>query len=185
MRRINLFLILLITSLIALITLTIVSFYVLSSPSSNWVNEMWSHMGGMMGGTYTDTAVQNPAAPYFMVGIIVLVGVVIVSAGGLVYFYVFPEVKTGQARRGEQVSAQDSTAYEAIVKTLTDEERKVIEVLTIHNGKYLQKYIRKEAGLSRLKTHRILVRLADRGIVTLKKTGNTNEVQLSDWLNNK
>ena len=184
MRRINLFLILLIASLIALVALTLVSFYVLSSSSSDWVNEMWGHMGGMMGGT-SGSVVQNPAAPYFMVGIVVLVGVVVVSAGGLVYFYVFPEVRTGQARRGGQVSAQDSTAYEAIVKTLTDEERKVIEVLTVHNGKYLQKYIRKEAGLSRLKTHRILVRLADRGIVTLKKTGNTNEVQLSDWLNNK
>ena len=182
MRRVNLFLILLLASLIALVTLTVVGFYVLSSGSSDWVNEMWSHMGGMMGGT-SDVTVQNPAAPYFMVGIVVLVGVVVVSAGGLVYFFMFPEIKTGQARRGEQISAQDSTAYEAIVKTLTDEERKVIEVLKTHNGKYLQKYIRKEAGLSRLKTHRILVRLADRGIVTLKKTGNTNEVQLSEWLN--
>jgi hypothetical protein len=182
MRRVNLFLILLVTSLIALVALIIVGFYVLSSPSSDWVNEMWSHMGGMMGGS-SDDIVQNPASPYFMAGVVVLVGVVIVSAGGLVYFFVFPEIKTGQARRGEQVSAQDSTAYEAIVKTLTDEERKVIEVLKTHEGKYLQKYIRKEAGLSRLKTHRILVRLADRGIVTLKKTGNTNEVQLSEWLN--
>ena len=181
MRRINLFLILLVTSLIALVALIAVSFYVLSSPSSDWVNEMWSHMGGMMGGT-SDATVQNPAAPYFMVGVVVLVGVVLVSAGGLVYFFVFPETKTDHARRGEQVSTQDSTAYEAIVKTLTNEERKVIEVLKTHNGKYLQKYIRKEAGLSRLKTHRILVRLADRGIVTLKKTGNTNEVQLSEWL---
>jgi uncharacterized membrane protein len=68
------------------------------------------------------------------------------------------------------------------VKTLTDEERSVIQVLTVHDGKYLQKYIRKEAGLSRLKTHRILARLADRGIVSLKKTGNTNQVELSDWL---
>jgi uncharacterized membrane protein len=68
------------------------------------------------------------------------------------------------------------------VKTMTDEERSVVQVLKVHEGKYLQKYIRKEAGLSRLKTHRILARLADRGIVTLKKTGNTNEVQLSDWL---
>jgi len=181
MRRINLFLMLLITSLIALLALIIVSFYVLSSPSSDWVNEMWGHMGGMMGGT-SNTAVQNPAAPYYMVGIVVLVGVVLVSAGGLVYFFVFPEIKAGQAGRGEQVSAQDSTVYEAIVKTLTDEEHRVIEVLATHNGKYLQKYIRKEAGLSRLKTHRILARLADRGIVTLKKTGNTNEVQLSEWL---
>ena len=172
----------LVTSMIALIAFIVVGFYVLSSPSSDWVNEMWSHMGGMMSGS-SDVIVQNPAAPYFMVGVVVLVGVVIVSAGGLVYFFMFPEIKAdGQARRGEQVSAQDSTAYEAIVKTLTDEERRVIEVLKIHGGKYLQKYIRKEAGLSRLKTHRILVRLTDRGIVKLKKTSNTNEVQLSEWL---
>jgi hypothetical protein len=181
MRRINLFLILLVTSLIALIALIVVGFYVLASPSSNWVNEMWSHMGGMMGGS-SDVIVQNPAAPYFMVGVVVLVGVVIVGAGGLLYFSMFPEIKTGQASRGEEVSAQDTTAYEAIVKTLTDEERKVIEVLNTHDGKYLQKYIRKEAGLSRLKTHRILVRLTDRGIVTLKKFGNTNEVRLTDWI---
>jgi uncharacterized membrane protein len=174
-------LILLVTSLIALVALVIVGFYLLSSGSSDWVNEMWSHMGGMMGGS-SDVTIQNPAAPYFMVGIVALVGVIIVSAGGLVYFFMFPEIKTGQARHSEQVSAQNSTAYEAIVKTLTDEERKVIEVLTVHDGKYLQKYIRKEAGLSRLKTHRILARLAVRGIVTLNKFGNTNEVQLTDWL---
>ena len=183
MRRINLFLILLVTSLIVLTAFTVVSFYMLSSGSSNWVNEMWSHMGGMMDGT-SDVTIQNQAAPYFMVMVVVIVGVVVVSAGSLVYFFMFPEIKTGgQAGHKEQVSAQGSTAYEAIVKTLTDEERKVIQVLKIHEGKYLQKYIRKEAGLSRLKTHRILVRLANRGIVTLKKTGNTNEVQLSEWLN--
>ncbi len=70
----------------------------------------------------------------------------------------------------------------AIVKTLSDEERKVIEVLNSHDGKYLQKYIRSEAGLSRLQTHRIVARLSERGIVTLEKTGNTNQVLLADWL---
>ena len=182
MRRTNIFIILLIASLIALMALIIASFYVLASPSSDWVSDMWSHMGGMMG--TSDVPIQNPVAPYFMIMVVILVGVVIASTGGLVYFLMFPEIKTvGQAKSAEQFAAQNSaTAYEAIVKTLTDEERKIIQVLTGHNGKYLQKYIRKEAGLSRLKTHRILVRLADRGIVTLKKTGNTNEVQLSEWL---
>ena len=177
------FLLLLITSLIALLVLIIAGFYVLSaSSSSNWMSDMWSHMGGMMG--TSDITVQNPATPYFTVMFMVLISVVIVSAGGLVYFLMFPELKTtSQAKRAEQVSVQNSTAYEAIVKTLTDEERKVIQVLKTHNGKYLQKYIRKEAGLSRLKTHRILARLADRDIVALKKSGNTNEVQLSAWLN--
>jgi len=65
---------------------------------------------------------------------------------------------------------------------VTDEERRVIQVLKVHDGKYLQKYIRKEAGLSRLKTHRILARFAEKGLVSLEKTGNTNQVSLASWL---
>jgi uncharacterized membrane protein YccC len=178
MRKVNIFLALLIGSLISLAILMVAGFYVLASPyPSSWMSDMWGHMGGIMGGS---AQVQSPALPFFTVAFFVLVGVAIVGAGGLVYFLAFPEIK---ATGAEQVVAQNGTsAYAAIVKTLTDEERKVIQVLTAHDGKYLQKYIRKEAGLSRLKTHRILARMADRGIVTLKKTGNTNEVQLSDWL---
>jgi len=182
MRRVTVFLLLLITSLAALVVLIVAGFYVFSaSPSSNWMSDMWGHMSGMMG--TAEVPVQNPALPYFSVMFVVIVGIVIVSVGGLAYFLMFPEIKTiNQAKSGEQVSSQNPTAYEVIMKTLTDEERKVVKVLTTHDGRYLQKYIRKEAGLSRLKTHRILSRLADRGIVSLKKSGNTNEVQLLDWL---
>ena len=74
------------------------------------------------------------------------------------------------------------TPYESVIMTLSDDERKVIAVLSAHDGKYLQKYVRSETGLSRLKTHRIVARLAERGIVTLEKTGNTNQVLLADWL---
>jgi len=58
-------------------------------------------------------------------------------------------------------------------------------VLKKHDGKYLQKYIRTETGLSRLKTHRVIARFAERGMVTLEKVGNTNEVRLMDWLKKK
>ena len=73
--------------------------------------------------------------------------------------------------------------YDSVTKTLTPEERQVLDVISSHNGKYLQKYIGNETGLSRLKTHRIVSRLAERGIVSTEKTGNTNKVILSDWLN--
>jgi hypothetical protein len=72
--------------------------------------------------------------------------------------------------------------YDAVMKTLKPDERQVLEVLKSHNGTYLQKLIKKEAGLSRLKTHRIIARLAERGIVTVRAYGNTNEVTLSNWL---
>jgi uncharacterized membrane protein len=147
-------------------------------------------MGGMMGGA-AQTSVQNPALPFFGVAFVVLVGVTIVGVGGLAYFLAFPEIKTVSALKAEEAVVHNAveqpvqnacTPYESVSKTLTDEERKVVEVLTAHDGKYLQKYIRKEADLSRLKTHRIVARLAERGIVTLEKTGNTNQVLLADWL---
>lgn len=185
MQKVNIFLTLLIASLVSLTVLIIVGFYVLTASPypSNWMSEMWGHMGGMMGGS--QVTIQNPALPYFGVLFIVLVSITIVSIGGLVYFLAFPEIKTKSAATAaaEQLPPQNLvTPYESVVKTLTDEERRVIETLKVHEGKYLQKYIRKEAGLSRLKTHRIIVRLAERGIVTLEKFGNTNQVVLADWL---
>jgi uncharacterized membrane protein len=195
MRRTNVFLTVLIVSLASLIALTVIGFTVFASGSqpSNWMSDMWSHMGGggMMGGT-TPTTTQNPALPYFGVAFVVLIGVTIVGVAGLAYFLAFPEFRTGaapvicdtpvQANAVEQAGQSQCTPLESVVKTLTDEERRVIEVLKLHDGKYLQKYIRKEAGLSRLKTHRILARFAERGLVTLEKTGNTNQVSLATWL---
>jgi uncharacterized membrane protein len=184
MRKINIFLILLISSIISLTVVIALGIYISSTLPypSNWIGEMWSHMGGMTG--TTGMPVQDPILPYFSLMVVVFVSLATASAGGLIYFFMFPEIKRSHqpTNPAHSSSGKATAAYEAVIKTLTDEEQKVIQVLTVHDGKYLQKYIRKEAGLSRLKTHRILSRLADRGIVTLRKFGNTNEVLLSDWL---
>ena len=75
-----------------------------------------------------------------------------------------------------------SDSCEVLLKTMTPDEQKVMNVLIAHKGKYLQKYVVKEAGLSRLKTHRVVARFAERGIVSVKEFGNTNEIALSDWV---
>lgn len=193
MRRVNLFLAILIVSLVSLTILIVAGMYVFTasqqSPSS-WMNGMWGNMGGMMNGN-TQPTVQNPALPYFGVAFVVLIGVAVAGVVGLAYYVALPEIRTGtqpvvcEAVPKVTVEQEQKTActpLESIVKTLSDEERKVIEVLNSHDGKYLQKYIRSEAGLSRLQTHRIVARLSERGIVTLEKTGNTNQVLLADWL---
>jgi hypothetical protein len=191
MRRTNTFLIILIISLASLIALTVIGFSIFAAGSqypSSWMSDMWGHMGGgMMGGT--PTTAQNPALPYFGVAFVVLIGVTIVGVAGLAYFLAFPEIRTGVAPvicetavQAEQAQQSQCTPLESVVKTLTDEERRIIEVLNAHDGKYLQKYIRKEAGFSRLKTHRIIARFAERGLVTLEKAGNTNQVSLASWL---
>lgn len=131
-----------------------------------------------------------------------LIAVVILSVIGVSFYLVFPEIrsskntcvpsKTEQAQTvvtsAETASktvagtSSDSNTCEVLLKTMTPEEQKVLNVLRAHKGKYLQKYIGKEAGLSRLKTHRIIARFAERGIVTAKQFGNTNEIALSDWV---
>jgi hypothetical protein len=70
--------------------------------------------------------------------------------------------------------------YETLLKTLNGDERKVVEVLLAHGGKYSQKYIRTEAELSWLQTNRVVSRLAERGIITLEKDGGLGNVVLTN-----
>lgn len=207
MRRISLFIALLVVSLIALTAVVAVGIALFSSSPWSWYG--YGGMmgeGGMMGGN--GGTVQNPVASYFWVAFIVLVGVAVAGVVGLAYYLAVPEIRVGAApivcetAKEESISSQGTdyeqkatelpgaeqnakpacTPLDSIVKTLSEDERKVIEVLAAHDGIYLQKYIRNEVGLSRLQTHRVVARLAERGIVTLEKTGNTNNVLLADWL---
>jgi uncharacterized membrane protein len=149
---------------------------------------------GMMGGG------GSTALSYLWLIPVGLIGLIAVGAIGAAYFIAFPEIKpvteTYEAARSEPVPATlkkehiaavsslsgSQNPVETVSRTLTPEERKVLEVLVAHQGRYLQKYIRREAGLSRLKTHRIIARFAERGMVTVKQSGNTNEILLSSWL---
>ena len=204
MRRVNLFLAILITSLAALIALTVIGFTIFTSAQNpyGWMSQMFQGtspgtttggMGGMMGQTGTTQTSANSLLPYFGVFFAIAIAITVLGIVGLAYYLVYPQIRMGSApiqpivqNASQQVSAQTITnsasPYESVSKTLTDEERKIITVLNAHQGKYLQKYIKNETGLSRLQTHRIIARLADRGIVSLEKTGNTNQVYLASWL---
>ena len=151
----------------------------------------WSGtMGGMMGENWgasspaqTQVTTQNTVFP--LLGFAALIGAAVMGTGGAIYYFTGPKIRiTEPASKTivDQTPRNTATPFASVSKTLTTEERKVLDVLVLHNGKYLQKYIRAEIGLSRLKTHRIVSRLAERGIVTLERSGNTNEVHLSNWL---
>jgi predicted transcriptional regulator len=201
-KRVNAFLILLIISLAALIAATAIGFTLFASNQNpyNWMSQMWGGsgsnyggMGGMMGETGTVPPTNNPALPYFGALFAILIGLTVVGVVGIGYYLLYPQIRVGtvgviqttQNIAATQPVANGISAYESVTKTLTEDERKIVEVLNVHDGKYLQKYIRSETGLSRLQTHRIIARLADRGIVSLEKIGNTNQVYLSSWLQQK
>src|SRR2546428_10544805 len=99
---------------------------------------------------------------------------VLASVVGVIYFLVLPEMKTYYAPGNS--NGRENSAM--VLKTLKPEERSIVHVLDAHGGTYLQKYITKEAGLSRLRTHRIVAALSERGIVQVEKDGNTNQVRL-------
>lgn len=216
MRRIQLFIIVLVVTIIVLLTLAFVSWYLAtSSPAyygSSWMKQMWSGtgstannggMGGMMGNGNNTTASTS-----YLWLIPVLLGVVVgIAVIGVAFYFAYPELKYIKGSCNPNVSKMEvgtpavsqptettntsnnnmnlqnvSNNCDVLLKTMTPEEKKVLNVLVAHKGKYLQKYVSKEVGLSRLKTHRIVARFAQRGIVTVKEFGNTNEIVVSDWI---
>jgi uncharacterized membrane protein len=114
----------------------------------------------------------------FIVPLVVLVGL-------LGYVLVFPELSEKKPK-GERPSVPKveggESALDAVLRVLNEDERRVIETLVGEGGIMLQKDIRWKTGFSRVKTHRILFRLAKRGVVSAEKYYNTNRITLAEWL---
>ena len=77
--------------------------------------------------------------------------------------------------------SQDSS-IDVARRLLESDERRFVDELVKAGGSLLQKELSWETGFSRVKTHRILVRLIGRGVVTSVKYYNTNKITLADWL---
>ena len=208
MRKLYVFLTIFIITIGIFLSLAIVGWYLAyTSPAyydSSWMSQIWGPhlgtngnnwgMGGMMGGGTGTTS------SYLWLIPVALIGIVSVSIIGVVFYLAFPQLR--YVKRTCEIPNTTSVAMEpvksdvglvgssvvepntcgVILKTMTPEEQKVLNVLVAHQGKYLQKYVSKEAGLSRLKTHRIVARFAERGIVSVTEFGNTNEIVVSDWV---
>ena len=122
----------------------------------------------LTGGFAPDLTILIPLSSLFFLSI------VLASMVGVIYFLVLPEMKNYASGNGKETTS-------VVLRTLKPEERKVVGILDAHGGTYLQKFITKEAGLSRLKTHRVIASLSERGIVHVEVRGNTNEVSLVEW----
>jgi hypothetical protein len=81
-----------------------------------------------------------------------------------------------------QGSAEQGKAIEIALRLMEPDEKRVVEALVAAGGSMLQKDISRELGTSRVKTHRVLVRLIRRGVVTAEKHFNTNRIEIADWL---
>jgi len=136
---------------------------------------------GGFGGRGRGMGMETPQSFWLFVFVVPLVVAIVV----LGYALIFPEFSEDKIERkppSAPAVKKREPALGAVLRVLNDDEKKVLETLVAEGGTMLQKNIRWKTGLSRVKTHRILFRLAKRGIVSAEKHYNTNKIELADWL---
>ncbi len=130
-----------------------------------------------------------------------LVALAVVAFSALLVFLLFPQLE--RVRSGENFrphvekieresspsledtdkEAMNRRALDVALRLLEPDEKRVVEAIGKAGGSMLQKDISHELGFTRVKTHRVMVRLIRRGVVTAEKYYNTNRIEIADWLN--
>jgi uncharacterized membrane protein len=167
----------LLTLIIALLCVSITGLLLFSTANLG-VNNGRGHMAQASGSMFAGINFV-----WLLVFVVPLIAVLVV----IVYVIAFPQIKQAKTAT-EIIQAVDTQKIqnkplEAVLKVLNDDERKVVETLaSSKTGSMLQKEIRWKTSLSRVKIHRVVARLAERGIVQVEKQDNTNKVTLSEWI---
>lgn len=170
MNRTGLFLLALIVALVA----------VISSVGTFLPHQLMMYgMSGMMGGR-AGGEMMTFLWPTMMTASIAVVAVVVA------YVIAYPAIRYSTASEQEEQSqvlhASAFDPMDIVMRVAKADERAALEVLKSSGGVCLQKDITYKTGLSKLKTHRIVARLAERGIIQVKKVGKTNEISVPSWL---
>ena len=76
-----------------------------------------------------------------------------------------------------KVVRSQEALIEVALRLLESNEKRVVKALIEAGGSMLQKEISWKTGLSRVQTHRILVKLIRRNVVTSEKYYNTNKIK--------
>ena len=85
----------------------------------------------------------------------------------------------GEEENGEKIEISSEMA--AVMETLTERERSVLDALIDHRGRMTQAEIRYETGIPKSSLTGIIISLERRKIVTKKEWGRTNVIELSEW----
>jgi uncharacterized membrane protein len=138
---------------------------------------LYAYNGGFGGRRPGFSGREVPRSLWLVLFIVPLLVAVSVSA----YSLVFPSLSRAKTST-VPTEEEGGPALNSVLRVLKDDERRVVETLVSEGGTMLQKDIRWKTGFSRVKTHRILLRLIKRGVVSAEKYFNTNKITLADWL---
>lgn len=132
-------------------------------------------MSTMMGGNYSG---------FFLP--IVLTTFAIIAMVATAYVMAFPSIKySAPYEKLEEDSSAVIDPIEIVIRISKPDERNVLKFLRESGGTCYQKDITYKTKLSKIKAHRIIARLAERGIVQVRKVGKTNEISIPPWLKAK
>lgn len=93
-----------------------------------------------------------------------------IIVGASVYFLMSEQVEV--VKQESQINA------ELLLSFLSHDERAVVELLKDSEGHTTQAQLSKLPNMSRLKAHRVVLRLAERKIIRIEKLGLTNQLWL-------
>lgn len=119
-----------------------------------------------------------------------LVASLVAIAFAVIMNYAYPPIPvslpaSSSAQPTAQVSNQPSSSIDVIMRILKPEELRVINVIRDAGGMIRQSDITRHTNFSRLKVHRIIARLAERGIIRVERSGKTNNIYLAEWFKSK
>jgi hypothetical protein len=106
---------------------------------------------------------------YFFIPIFSFFGI---AVGALIYY-----ILSGSLEKKDKVIKHNT---DVILKLLAPEERKVISKIVENRGKISQSEITYMEGFSKVKAHRVVISLANKGIVTKETYGKMRMIKMND-----
>jgi len=107
----------------------------------------------------------------FLIGAIPVIASIAIIVGAGTYYLM--------AGRIESKEKSLKNTSEVLLRFLNPEEKKLVNALIENNGKVLQAEITRLPGMTKLKSHRVIQRLVDRGVIEKDKVGKTNIVRFT------
>jgi hypothetical protein len=103
-------------------------------------------------------------------------GLIIASVG---FLYYFPGIRSS---KNKPEIPETKSAFDIIAHISNDNEESIMNAIKARNNKAYQFELSQDTGLSRMKVHRVVRRLIERDILTVKKVGKNKLLSLSEWI---
>jgi uncharacterized membrane protein len=100
-----------------------------------------------------------------------IISIAVIAGAGIYYFM------AGKMEKKVEVVKNNT---EILLKFLNPDERKLVNLLIENDGKVIQAELTRLPGMSKVKSHRVVQKLIDRGVIEKETLGKTNIVRFSE-----